>query len=137
MKTKDLIDFLFEEEIKDDIDNNPLSKEKIVDFSKLDDEEKDSESKEKDSDPNRQGLIRNVDGAHLIYKRQNSTEQYDELWVWELQSRKIDDEIKVKKNILSGTDIPIDAQKSKDNEQYFELKTIGNVSFMKIFNLPS
>ena len=58
---------------------------KLKNVRKLDDSESndgEGEGGEEQKDMNRQGLIRKVKNAHLIYKRENETDTYDELWVY-------------------------------------------------------
>ena len=50
---------------------------------------------------------------------------------------KIQDEIKIKRAILSGTDIPNDSTKSKDGRQQTTLTTLGNGQMLFISGLPS
>jgi len=110
----------------------------LKNVSKIDPEEdKDGEQGEEDKDLNRQGLIRKVKNAHLIYKRENETDTYDELWVYRSGKDGIQSEIDIKNDIVSGTDIPIDGLTSDDGEQYYEIWHVGEVIFLKIFNLPN
>jgi len=92
---------------------------------------------EEQADLNRQGLIRKVKNAHLIYKRENETDTYDELWVYRSGKDGIKSEIDIKNDIISGTDIPIDGLKSDDGEQFYEIWHVGEVIFLKIINLPN
>ena len=111
---------------------------KLKNVRKLDDSEsKDGEGEEEQKDLNRQGLIRKVKNAHLIYKRENETDTYDELWVYRSGKDGIKSEIDIKNDIVSGTDIPVDGLKSDDGEQFYEIWHVGEVIFLKIFNLPN
>ena len=113
---------------------------KLKNVRKLDDSESndgEGEGGEEQKDMNRQGLIRKVKNAHLIYKRENETDTYDELWVYRSGKDGIKSEIDIKNDIVSGTDIPVDGLKSDDGEQFYEIWHVGEVIFLKIFNLPN
>jgi len=113
---------------------------KLKSIKKIDASETDENGdgkKEEEKDLNRQGLIRKVKNAHLIYKRENETDTYDELWVYRSGKDGIKSEIDIKNDIVSGTDIPVDGLKSDDGEQYYEIWHVGEVIFLKIFNLPN
>jgi len=87
-------------------------------------------------DPNYQGVIRTVPSAHLVYKRQLGDGTFDELWQYNLG----DDfkrELKVRRAILAGTDIPINKMRSPDNSQTYELWTVGNGQLLKVNGLPN
>lgn len=88
------------------------------------------------NDPNRQGLIRTVKGAHLVYKRKNEEGTFDELWVFGVGGG-MEDSLKVRRNILSGTDIPPRATKSQNGSQSYTLKTLGNGQILHIKGLPN
>ncbi len=85
--------------------------------------------------PNKQGVIRTVKNAHLVYKRQNEKGLFDELWVYKISN--IKNEMKIKRNILSGTDIPPNRTSSEDNSQKASIYTIGNVQLVQITGLPN
>ena len=102
---------------------------KLVSYKILDDEKSKNDKK---LNPNRQGYIRTIKNAHLVYKRQNDTNNYDELWVFKTCDR-ISDEMNIKKDILSGTDIPLTAETSVNNEQYYDQWYVGDVIFLKIY----
>ena len=103
---------------------------------KMPDEELDLEGQVQDAgDPNRQGVIRTVPNAHLIYKRENEEGTYDELWVYNTSSS-LKDELETRRNVLSGTDIPPRKTKSEDGSQSFTLTTMGNGQILQITGLP-
>jgi hypothetical protein len=89
-----------------------------------------------EQDPNRQGAIRVVKGAHLVYKRESEDGTFSELWVYKIGDQRTD-EFKIRKNILAGTDIPIDNTASEDGTQTYSLWTSGNVQMIKIEGLPN
>lgn len=86
-------------------------------------------------DPDRQGLIRKVPKAHLVYKRQTEEGQYEELWIY--NAGEIKDELTIRKAILAGTDIPVTKTKSPDGAQQYEMWTTGNVEMLLIKGLPN
>lgn len=91
---------------------------------------------EVEGDPNRQGLIRTVKGAHLVYKRKNEEGTFDELWVFGTGGD-MEGSLKVRRDILAGTDIPPRATKSQNGAQSYTLKTLGNGQILHIKGLPN
>lgn len=85
--------------------------------------------------PDRQGVIRVVANAHLVFKRQVEDGSYTELWIYNVG--KLQDELKVRKAILAGTDIPPNKKVSPDNEQSFEIWSSGNAELLRITGLPN
>lgn len=98
--------------------------------------EGDFEGEESEEDPNKQGLLRKVPGAHLVYKRQIETGQYEEMWSYKIE-KNIKDETKLKNAILSGTDIDPKRGGSEDGQQTYELWTAGNAQILVITGLPN
>ncbi len=98
-------------------------------------EPQEEEGNEKE-DPNFQGVIRTVKNAHLVYKRQNEDGEYNELWIYMLDTPD-KDELETRRNILAGTDIPQGKKQSEDGEQRFELWTVGNIQWLLISGLPN
>lgn len=86
-------------------------------------------------DPDRQGLIRTVKGAHLVYKRQIEDGTYEELWQYNIGSMR--DELEVRKAILAGTDIPTNKTRSEDGSQTYKLWTAGNAELLVISGLQN
>lgn len=84
-------------------------------------------------DPNRQGMIRTVKGAHLVYKREVEDGTFEELWQYNTSTLR--DEITVRKAILAGTDIPVNKAQSPDGSQSFETWAAGNAELMLIRGL--
>jgi len=87
-------------------------------------------------DPNRQGLIRTVPDAHLVYKRNADDGTFEELWVYNI-GRDFTDGTKIRENILSGTDVQVTKVTSEDGSQQVKLWTTGNVQMMQIRGLPN
>lgn len=93
---------------------------------------------EVEGDPNRQGLIRYVKGAHLVYKKKNEEGTFDELWNFGTgDSDDIKDSLEVRRAILAGTDIPPRALKSENGQQSYTLTTLGNGQLLHIKGLPN
>lgn len=117
------------EEVRIDQPDEIQSPEEVnVDDSPMDNED--------NSDPDRQGLIRRVPGAHLVYKRQSETGTFEELWIYECPAE-MKDEISIKTAILAGTDVDSSTGKSEDGEQTYELWNAGNAQMMLIQGLPN
>lgn len=87
-------------------------------------------------DPDRAGIIRTVDNAHLVFKRQSEDGSYEELWIYNLHDS-TNDELKIRRAVLSGTDIPPKKTKSADGAQKYTITTLGNAQMMKIVGLPN
>jgi hypothetical protein len=100
---------------------------------KMPGDELDDEQSEEPVDPNRAGLIRYVKGAHLVYKREQEDGTYEEMWIY--NSGEFKNDIKVKKAILSGTDIPPNATRSPDGSQTVKMWSAGNADIVVINGL--
>ena len=87
-------------------------------------------------DPNRQGIIRVVDKAHLVYKRQMPDGTFDELWIYNI-SKELRDELATRKKILAGTDIPPTRTRSADGSQKYTMTTLGDAQYVHITGLPN
>jgi hypothetical protein len=93
-------------------------------------------------DPNSQGIIRTVTNAHLVFKRQMEDGKFEELWIYNIggpkkESSKIEDSLSVRREILSGTDIPRGHTKSEDGQQAYTLHTMGNAQLLHITGLAN
>lgn len=132
-----LLKELNEPELLDEpISDNPVLDDmgSLKGFSKID---SDSASGNDEINLNRQGMIRTVKNSHLIYKRENDTNRYDELWQYKSKENGIYHDIDIKNDILAGTDIPLNSLTSDDGEQYYDIWNSGNVVFLKIYNLQN
>lgn len=87
-------------------------------------------------DPNRAGMIRTVDNAHMVYKRQGGDGTFEELWIYNIHTN-THDELKVRQDILAGTDIPVKKTKSADGTQSYTITTLGNAQLLKVTGLPN
>ena len=85
-------------------------------------------------DPNRAGVIRYVKGAHLVYKREQEDGTYEEMWIFNSGEFKRD--MDVKKAILAGTDIPVNATASEDGSQEVSMWSAGNADIVVVKGLP-
>lgn len=86
------------------------------------------------NEPDAMGYIRTVNNAHLVYKRQNQQGTYDELWVYNIGDD-MKDELKVRRAILAGTDIPQGRTQSEDGTQSYTVTTLGNGQILHITGL--
>lgn len=91
---------------------------------------------EEPQDPDKQGIIRTVDDAHLVYKRQTPDGDYEELWIYNID-RDLKNELEIRRNILAGTDIPQGKTKSDDGSQHYNLVTLGNAQLLHIQGLQN
>lgn len=86
----------------------------------------------KQGDPDRQGSIRTVPDAHLVYKRKNENNLYDELWIYK-QNQHDTWTMKTYDAILAGSDIPKGASTSEDNTQSVERWEVGDPKDTLVF----
>jgi hypothetical protein len=96
----------------------------------------DKDDKKKKENPDKQGVLRKIQNAHLIYKRQDVDGTYTELWTYDIQ-KGVKDEFNIRNAILNGTDIDHKTGSSPDNIQRYELWTSNNRQFMQITGLPN
>lgn len=99
------------------------------------DQELDAVSDKASEDPNRQGLIRTVRGAHLVYKRESDSGTFEELWLYNVTT--LQDEMTVRKAILAGTDIPPNKSQSPDGSQTYRVWSAGNAEMLLISGLQN
>jgi len=92
--------------------------------------------KQEFKNPDRAGVIRTVDDAHLIYKRQTEDGTFEELWIYNIHDS-TNDELDIRRDILAGTDIPVKKTKSADGTQSYQITTMGNAQMIKIKGLPN
>lgn len=100
-----------------------------------DDYELDQIANNSTENPNKMGLIRSVKGAKLIYKRETEDGTYEELWCYTGGDRMKDD-LKIRKAILAGTDIPPTKTTSPDGNQTYLVWAAGNAELLNIKGLP-
>lgn len=124
---KDPINQMIDDQYGED---NPNDDEDSVDFG--DEFNGDGEW----DDPDYQGVIRHVPRAHLVHKRQQEDGTFNELWIYNI-GNDFKKELKIRRAILAGTDIPINKMRSPDNTQSYEIWTAGNAQMMMIKGLPN
>lgn len=100
-----------------------------------DSEELDTIADKATEDPDRQGVIRAVKGAHLVYKRESQDGGFEELWIYNVDN--LQDEMTIRKAILSGTDIPMNSSSSPDGSQTYKMWSAGNAEMILISGLPN
>lgn len=88
-------------------------------------------------DPSKQGVLRTVKNARLVYKRKGADGSYEELWAYNTGSGNITDELNHRQAILAGTDIPPAKLTSPDGQQSYEVWTTSNAEMMIIRGLPN
>lgn len=96
----------------------------------------DTEEEERPEQENPEGIIRTVKNAHLVYKKQRGDGTFEELWIYNTSPDGIED-MKIRREILSGTDIPPKKTESPDGKQKYEIYTIGNAQYLHIIGLPN
>ena len=101
-----------------------------------DDAELDQVANKATQDPDKMGLIRTVKGAHLVYKRETEDGTYEELWFYN-SGDSMKDELKIRRAIISGTDIPPNKTASPDGKQSYNVWASGNAEMLNIKGLPS
>jgi hypothetical protein len=87
------------------------------------------------TDPNKEGLIRTVKGAYLVYKRITPDNNYEELWVYNIGN--VRSQTRIRNAILSGTDVDPVTLRSPDNEQTATTWSKGNVQYLHVYGLPN
>lgn len=132
----------------------PETDDESIDDNNIDDNEHQSPSETTDNDvdidvtvdkpeeqdyndydkQNKQGIIRYIKGAHLVFKRKNPDGLYDELWMFKTSNLKDDENIK--QTIIAGTDIDKTVGESEDGVQTYDMWTSGDITILKILNLP-
>lgn len=86
-------------------------------------------------DPDKQGLIRTVPSAHLVFKRKSEDDTFEELWMYNVSD--LDGNMTIKRSILASTDIPVNQTSSADGSQTYELWSSGNIEMLYITGMPS
>jgi hypothetical protein len=118
-----------DDSIEDDPEGESFGEEDAL----FDDNEFDEGQSEED--PDKQGMIRTVRGAYLVYKRVTSNNNYEELWVF--NTKNIKSQTKIKNDILAGTDIDPVKLMSPDGGQSAMTWNRGNVQFLTLTGLPN
>jgi hypothetical protein len=114
----------------------------IVSFAAIPDTTEDQvdDQTEDQDDPNKQGTIRTVKGAHLVYKRKDDATRYSELWIYKSNKLAKREDV-VYTAILAGTDISKHSRKSPDGEQTVDVWSVGapedTLNFVQINGLSN
>lgn len=128
------------DEFSDDEDEFGGEEDEFGDeFSDDEDEFSDDEDQlggEEPQDQNYQGNIRSIPGTFLVYKREAEDSTFEELWLYNV-GKDIKHEMKLRRAILSGTDISPQTGKSKDGKQTAKITSLGNVQFLNVFGVPN
>lgn len=119
----------------DDIENEH-GIEDITDEHNGQDKDDQSDEEREPEDSDKQGLIRTVPGAHLIYKREGRNGTYTEMWMYEVGPNHRTEE-KIRSALLDGTDIDQRLGSSINGEQSYEIWTCNDRQIMKISGLPN
>lgn len=118
---------------------------RVASFRRLDDENElkqhdDSEEigsvgeePTEEQDPNFAGLLRRVEDARMVYKREKADGTFAELWIYNVKNFR--DGMIIKRRILSGTDIPEGKHTSPDGSQRCETWTVGNIEMLHVTGL--
>ena len=88
-------------------------------------------------DPNRQGVIRHIKGASLVYKRRVEDGTYSELWIYNTDKNEFGKGRDTKGDILSGTDIPPGKTSSPDGTQTYDVWTTDDAELIMIKGLDN
>lgn len=91
---------------------------------------------EEPQDQNYQGNVRSIPGTFLVYKREAEDSTFEELWLYNV-GKDIKHEMKLRRAILSGTDISPQTGRSKDGKQTAKITSLGNVQFLNVFGVPN
>lgn len=124
--------FTFIRKLREEVENDAT--DEITKTDKKDAKDVDLDDKKSDNIKDKEGIIRYIKGAHLVYKRKNVDGMYDELWMFKTTSLKTDEHIK--QIIIAGTDINPKTGESEDGIQHYDLWINGDITLLKIFNLP-
>jgi hypothetical protein len=100
-----------------------------------DDREMDEIANKASEDPDKQGVIRKIQGAHLVYKREQEDGTYEEMWIYNSDKSNMKNELKIRRAIIADTDIPVGKRVSDDGKQSFDCWTAGNAEMFKLSGL--
>lgn len=117
-------------------DDHQYGDEQDDEFADVDQQPTDGEigddEEQEQGDPDRQGDIRTVPDAHLVYKRKNENNLYDELWIFKLNQHDTWT-MKTYDAIMAGTDIPKGSTASGDGSQTVERWEVGDPKNTLVF----
>lgn len=133
----DLDELDLDDESGEDLEDDQIdSDDDLGDDLESDDDSEDGDqldalSNQATEDPDKQGLLRKVPGAHLVYKRQTEEGTYEEMWVYNSDGH-MKNEMEIRRSILAGTDIPVNKTESPDGKQTYQVWSAGNVEMLLI-----
>jgi hypothetical protein len=130
-----------DEEPNDDLEDLPDDEEgdsngEDFEGDEADDKELDEISNQASEDPDRQGVIRSVKGARLVYKRQCPDGTFEELWIYN-SGKQLRDELKIRQAIVADTDIIPGKMRSADGSQSYSCSTMGNAELIQLVGLQN
>jgi hypothetical protein len=116
---------------EDSVEDLPDDQDDEFEGPEADDKETDEIANIASEDPDKQGVLRSVKGAKLVYKRKQPDGTYSELWIYN-SGKSIRDELKIRQAIIADTDIPVGRQSSADGKTSLSTWTAGNVEMLSI-----
>ena len=130
------------DQITQDADINQIDLDGVDEVDhQMDDIDLDGDGEDIDSivsgatdDPNKQGVIRTVPGARLVFKK-DTGDGFEELWIYNIGE--IKDDFELRKAILAGTDIEYPSKTSEDGTQQYTTWAAGNAELLHITGLPN
>lgn len=91
-----------------------------------------------EGEPDRQGDVRYVKGAHLVFRREDPEEgTFEELWIFNTGKEAVRKADSILRDILAGTDIDQQQIRSEDGTQSYSAWSIGNAQMVHVKGLPS
>ena len=79
-------------------------------------------------------MVNKIKCAHILVKKQSEALAIQERLK---QGEKFYDELDVRRDILAGTDIPVNKTKSDDGSQSTDSWNVGNIQYIEIKGLPN
>lgn len=129
-------DYLLDD--SDDLDDfNSYDSEDGEEEFDIDNPDELGDNENKEESDRYQGVIRQVAGAHLVFKRLQPDGSYSELWIFNVDSKDAEKTKRINNAIVSGTDIDPDELTSADGSQEAEYTTLGNIQMVEITGLPN
>ncbi len=124
-----IIGQLIVEEIRDITDTDEAETSEDLELVNPEDDEGDEGGDE--------GLKRYVKGAHLVYKRSDEVDSFEELWIYPIDPKNPQEHAKIEAQIIAGTDINISTMASEDGTQTAVSWVAGNAKMLKISGLSN
>lgn len=119
-------------------DDSDIEKEGEDFFDEDGEDGEDSEFGDEDGEPDRQGDVRYVKGAHLVFRREDPEEgTFEELWIFNTGKDAVRKSDSILRDILSGTEIDPSQIRSEDGTQTYSAWSVGNAQMVHVKGLPS